>query len=194
MKILRVLIVSVIVILIIYGASVYYSYAKIRVDFNDIKLDKPPFKFNENALLEMSLTFLMSGKVTIKDLLNVIEGVNLVISFTINNTGFTVISIPTLRYSLYINGYYVGDGYSNDSIEISPGEVKELTIHQFIARDSLVDVISSIIENNGTLNILVKGKAQSTILGMPLEIPVKGMKSINIYKEIRKALYNLLTS
>lgn len=177
----------VIVIIAIVIGLFYYSYSQIQVSLNDVKFHSIEWTtFSWSTLVSLGLNALTGN--WLGAAFDLIDGVNLNLIFGLSNHGLFPVYIPNLSYDLYVNGAYVGTGYSDRANTIYPGQTDEFPILQNFKKSSLNPAISSIISNGGVMEIKVKGTAYFQILGFSIPVPFESSKQISIYDEIRSRL------
>ena len=74
---------------------------------------------------------------------------------------------------------------------IYPGDDKEILIVQNFQKSGLSPVISSIISNDGVMQITVKGTAYFGILGFNIPVPFESVQQISIKDEIENKINSL---
>lgn len=184
----------IIIILILIASLLYQSYTSVDVTVTDISLGSPPIEVDKGKAILLGAATLATGGAALPYLIEAIEGMNLEINIEARNGGVLPVYIPTVSYDLYINENYVGDGVLDREVTIDPGESELITIYQFINRESLLEVVASIVENDGLADIRVIGEARVSIMGQSFSIPFEQNTTINVYEEVSRALNEFLES
>lgn len=181
------------ILIILGGLGLYYSYSNIEVDVQSISLGYPPVKVDVTKAVLIGVSAILTGGVTLPALLKVIEGINLEIDFEVTNRGFLSIAIPSFNFEVYLNGYYSGIGSTFESITVGPGKSEYLKVKYTITVDQLLSILSSIIENDGYLEIRVKGEAPVKLVGIEFGIPFEKVYNINVYEIIYQQVKNAIS-
>ena len=174
-------------IVIVFAGLLFYSYSQISVSLTDISyhsIDWADFSFV--TLIKLGLNVL-AGE-WLNAAFELIEGVNLNLFFGVTNNGILPVYIPDISYDLILNGVNVGKGITPVNDTIYPGKTKEVITLQNFQKTSFEPAVSSIIENEGVLEIHIKGTAHLNILGFEFPIPFESSKKISVYDEIRSRL------
>jgi protocatechuate 3,4-dioxygenase beta subunit len=174
-------------IVLIVSSLIYYSYSQIHVELDDVSyhsIDWTNFTFS--TLLKLGLNALSGNWLSAA--FELIDGVNLNLFFGLTNNGFLPVYIPDLSYDLLVNGVQVGKGKSTINQTINPGESKEIKAFQNFKKSSLSPAVSSIVSNNGVMDLRVKGTAYFNLLGLQIPIPFESSKQISVYNEIKNKL------
>ena len=178
-------------IIAIIGGLLYYSYTQINVELNAVS-------FHSIDWANMTFSTLMNLGVNaitgdwLGAAINLVDGINLNLFFGLTNNGFLPIYIPDLSYDLVVNGFNVGQGYTTVDATIYPGDNKEIPIVQNFQKSGLSPAISSIISNDGVMQIKVKGTAYFKILGLNIPVPFESTEQISIKNEIENKINSLL--
>jgi len=176
-----------VLIILIVGGLIAYSYTQISVTLSDVSYHSIQWEtFSWSVLLKLGLNVL-SGN-WLGAAFDLIRGINLDLEFGLYNGGFLPVYIPDLSYNLYINDVYVGKGYSEIEKTISPGQTKKIDVLQNFQKNDLAPAVSSIISNNGVIELKVKGTAHFKLFVIDIPIPFESTKSISIKDEIRNKL------
>jgi LEA14-like dessication related protein len=123
--------------------------------------------------------------------IDLVDGVNLNLFFGLTNNGLLPVYIPDLSYDLLVNDVNVGQGYTTVDATIYPGDIKEIPIVQNFQKSGLSPVMSSIISNDGVMQITVKGTAYFKILGLNIPVPFESAQQISIKDEIENKINSL---
>lgn len=175
------------VIILILGGLVVYSYTQIDVTLSDVSLRSIDWEtFSWSTLLKLGLNVLTGN--WLEAAFDMIRGVNLDLEFGLYNGGLLPVYIPDLSYTLYINDVYVGEGYSKIQKTISPGQTKKIDVLQNFQKSSLSPAALSIVQNNGVIDLTVSGTAYFKLFIIDIPIPFETTKSISIKDEIRTHL------
>ena len=178
-------------IIAIIGGLLYYSYTQINVELNTVS-------FHSIDWANMTFSTLMNLGVNaitgdwLGAAINLVDGINLNLFFGLTNNGFLPVYIPDLSYDLLVNGVNVGEGYTTIDATIYPGDSKEIPIVQNFQKSGLSPAISSIISNDGVMEIKVKGTAYFEILGLNIPVPFESTEQISIRDEIENKINSLL--
>jgi len=176
-----------ILIILIVGGLIVYSYTQISVTLTDVSYHSIQWKtFSWPVLLKLGLNVLTSN--WLGAAFDMIRGINLDLEFGLYNGGLLPVYIPDLSYNLYINDVYVGKGYSKIEKTISPGQTKKIDVLQNFQKNDLAPAVSSIISNNGVIELKVKGTAYFKLFVIDIPIPFESTESISIKDEIRNKL------
>lgn len=174
-------------IILIIGGLIAYSYTQISVTLTDVAYHSIQWEtFSWSVLLKLGLNVL-SGN-WLGAAFDMIRGINLDLEFGLYNGGFLPVYIPDLSYNLYINDVYVGKGYSKIEKTISPGQTKKIDVLQNFQKNDLAPAVSNIISNNGVIELKVKGTAHFKLFVIDIPIPFESTQSISIKDEIRNKL------
>ena len=177
-------------ILVITGGLLYYSYTQINVELDTVS-------FHSIDWADMSFSTLMNlglSAITgdwLGSAINLVDGVNLNLFFGLTNNGLLPVYIPDLSYDLLVNDVNVGEGYTTVDATIYPGDGKEIIIVQNFQKSGLSPVMSSIISNDGVMQIKVKGTAYFKILGLNIPVPFESAQQISIKDEIENKINSL---
>ncbi|MFB5606730.1 MAG: hypothetical protein ACE5RG_01365, partial [Candidatus Nitrosomaritimum yanchengensis] len=71
---------------------------------------------------------------------------------------------------------------------INPGEAKQIHVTQSIQKESLSPSVESIINNNGFIDVEIKGVAYFELLGFKIPFEFESSKQVSIVDEIQKQL------
>lgn len=178
-------VVIVVAIIGIFFGLLAYSYTQIHVTLNDVNfnsIDWAPLSWS--TLVKLGLNTLIGN--WLGAAFDLIDGINLDLVFGFSNNGVLPVYIPDLSYDLSMNGVPMGKGYTNVEVTIYPGQTKEITALQNFNKNSLLPAVSSIVSNNGVLDIHAKGTAYFKLLGISIPIPFESTKSVSVYNEIKK--------
>ena len=176
-----------VLIILIIGGLIVYSYTQISVTLTDVSYHSIEWEaFSWSVLLKLGLNVLTSN--WLGAAFDMIRGINLDLEFGLYNGGFLPVYIPDLSYNLYINDVYVGKGYSKIEKTISPGQTKKIDVLQNFRKSSLTPAVSNIINNNGVIDLKVKGTAYFKLFVIDIPIPFESTQSISIKDEIRNKL------
>lgn len=177
----------ILVILVISGGLLAYSYTQINVSLNDVKfhsIDLISFSFND--LLSLGFDAL-SGNI-LGAAFDLIDGINLNLIFGLTNNGFLPVYIPDIAYDLFLNEVPMGQGSSVIDATINPGQTKQITAFQNFKKSSLTPAVSAIIADDGMLDLKVSGTAYFKLLSLSIPVPFESSKQIPIIDEIEKKL------
>ena len=177
-------------ILVITGGLLYYSYTQINVELNTVSfhsIDWVDMTFS--ALVNLGLNAITGDLLSAA--INLVDGVNLNLFFGLTNNGLLPVYIPDLSYDLLVNDVNVGHGYTTVDTTIYPGDGKEIPIVQNFQKSGLAPVMSSIISNDGVMQIKVKGTAYFKFLGLDIPIPFESTQQISIKDEIENKINSL---
>jgi LEA14-like dessication related protein len=177
-------------ILVITGGLLYYSYTQINVELNTVSfhsIDWVDMTFS--ALVNLGLNAITGDLLSAA--INLVDGVNLNLFFGLTNNGLLPVYIPDLSYDLLVNDVNVGQGYTTVDTTIYPGDGKEIPIVQNFQKSGLAPVMSSIISNDGVMQIKVKGIAYFKILGLDIPVPFESTQQISIKDEIENKINSL---
>lgn len=181
--------ISILSILLAFGGLFYYSYTQIHVSLNDIKYHSIDWTdFSISTLFNLGLNAL-SGN-WLQAAFDLIEGVNLNLIFGLSNKGLLPVYIPDISYDLFVNKVRIGQGTIPIDVTLYPGDMKQVTSLQNIKKSSMIPTLASIIDNDGMLDIRVKGTGYFKILGFSIPVPFETSKQISLYDEIKKRLTN----
>ena len=176
-------------IILILGGLVAYSYTQIDVTLSDVSFRSIEWEtFSWSTLLKLGLNVLTGN--WLEAAFDMIRGVNLDLEFGLYNGGLLPVYIPDLSYTLYINDVYVGKGHSEIQKMISPGQTKKIDVLQNFRKSSLSPAVLSIAQNNGVIELTVSGTAYFKLLMIDIPVPFESTKSISIKKEIQTHLNN----
>jgi len=176
-----------VLIILIIGGLIVYSYTQISVTLTDVSYHSIEWEaFSWSVLLKLGLNVLTGN--WLGAAFDMISGINLDLEFGLYNGGFLPVYIPDLSYNLYINDVYVGKGYSKIEKTISPGQTKKIDVLQNFRKSSLTPAVSNIINNNGVIDLKVKGTAYFKLFVIDIPIPFESTQSISIKDEIRNKL------
>ena len=120
--------------------------------------------------------------------LDVIAEIDLGLVFELTNNGLLPVYIPTLEYDLFINGRFIGNGNSIIDTTINPGETKQIKVTQNFQKESFQPAMESIIDNNGIIDVEIKGVAYFELLWFNLPFEFESSKKVSIVEEIQKQL------
>jgi LEA14-like dessication related protein len=177
-------------ILVITGGLLYYSYTQINVELNTVSFHSIDWvEMTFSALVNLGLNAIAGD--WLGSAINLVDGVNLNLFFGLTNNGFLPVYIPDLSYDLLVNDVNVGEGYTTVDATIYPGDDKEIIIVQNFKKSGLSPVMSSIISNDGVMQITVKGTAYFKILGLNIPVPFESAQSISIKDEIENKINSL---
>ena len=174
-------------IVIILAGLLFYSYSQISVTLTDItyhSIDWSDFSFL--TLIKLGLNVLAGD--WLNAAFDLIEGINLNMFFGITNNGILPVYIPDISYELFLNGVNVGKGITPINDTIYPGKTKEVTTLQNFKKSGFEPAMSSIVENEGIMEIRIKGTAHLSIFGLEFPIPFESSKKISVYDEIKSRL------
>jgi len=177
----------ILVILVIIGGLLAYSYTQINVSLNDVKfhsIDLISFSFTD--LLSLGFDAL-SGNI-LGAVFDLIDGINLNLIFGLTNNGFLPVYIPDITYDLSLNGVPMGHGSSVIDATVNPGQTKQITVFQNFKKSSLTPAASAIIADGGMLDLKVSGTAYFKLLSLSIPVPFESSKQILIIDEIKKKL------
>ena len=177
-------------IIAIVGGLLYYSYTQINVELNEISfhsIDWADMTFS--TLINLGLDAIAGD--WLGAAIDLVDGVNLNLFFGLTNNGLLPVYIPDLSYDLLVNGINVGEGYTTIDATIYPGDGKEIPIVQNFQKSGLSPAISSIISNEGVMEIKVMGTAYFKILGLEIPVPFESTEQISIKDEIENKINSL---
>jgi len=176
-----------IVIVVIVGGLIAYSYTQLSVSLNEVNLHSVDLEsLSWSNLLKLGLnTF--SGN-WLDAAFDLIRGINFNLIFGLSNNGLFPVYIPDLSYDILINGIPIGSGNSKIDTTIYPGQTKEIISFQHIQKNSLLPAVYSIVNTQGIIDLKVKGIAYFNLLGLSIPISFESSKQISIYDEIRNRL------
>lgn len=177
-------------ILVIMGGLLYYSYTQINVELDTVSfhsIDLVNITFS--TLVNLGLHAITGD--WLGAAINLVDGVNLNLFFGLTNNGLVPVYIPDLSYDLLVNDVNVGAGYTTVDATIYPGDSKEILIVQNFQKSGLSPVISSIISNDGVMQITVNGTAYFGILGFNIPVPFESIQQISIKDEIENKINSL---
>jgi LEA14-like dessication related protein len=177
-------------ILVITGGLLYYSYTQINVKLDTVSfhsIDWVDMTFS--TLVNLGLNAIAGD--WLGSAINLVDGVNLNLFFGLTNNGLLPVYIPDLSYDLLVNDVNVGEGYTTVDVTIYPGDIKEIIIVQNFQKSGLSPVMSSIISNDGVMQIKVKGTAYFKILGLNIPVPFESAQQISIKDEIENKINSL---
>ncbi len=178
-------------ILVITGGLLYYSYTQINVELDTVSFHSIDWaNITFSTLINLGLNAITGGD-WLGSAIDLVDGVNLNLFFGLTNNGFLPVYVPDLSYDLIVNGVNVGQGYTTVDATIYPGDGKEIIIVQNFQKSGLAPVISSIISNDGVMQITVKGSAHFEILGLNIPVPFESTKQISIKDEIENKINSL---
>ena len=169
------------------GGLVFYSYSQINVSLDEVSyhsIDWTEFTFL--TLIKLGLDILVGDWLAAA--FDLIEGINLNLFFEITNNGLLPVYIPDLSYDLSVNGEFVGKGITSIEKTIFPGQSINVKAFQNFQKSGLEPAISSIISNDGMMEIQISGTAHLKFFGLDLPIPFESSKKVSVYDEIRKKL------
>ena len=173
-------------VLIVLGL-IAYSYAQINASFSDVSSVNVELEIlSLSSLIKLGLDVLSGNWLSAA--LDVIAGIELGLVFELTNNGILPVYIPELEYDLYINGIFIGNGSSIIDATINPGEVKQINVTQSIQKESLSPSVESIIDNNGFIDVDIKGVAYFELLGFKIPFEFESSKQVSIVDEIQKQL------
>jgi LEA14-like dessication related protein len=177
-------------ILVITGGLLYYSYTQINVELDTVSfhsIDWADMTFS--TLVNLGIHAIAGD--WLGSAINLVDGVNLNLFFGLTNNGLLPVYIPDLSYDLLVNDVNVGQGYTTVDTTIYPGDGKEIPIVQNFQKSGLAPIISSIISNDGVMQIKVKGTAYFKILGLDIPVPFESAQPISIKDEIENKINSL---
>jgi LEA14-like dessication related protein len=178
-------------IIAIAGGLLYYSYTQINVELNTVSFHSIDWtNMTFSTLINLGLDAITGD--WLGAAINLVDGINLNLFFGLTNNGFLPVYIPDLSYDLVVNGVNVGQGYTTIDATIYPGNNKEIPIVQNFQKSGLSPAISSIISNDGVMQIKVKGTAYFKILGLNIPVPFESTEQISIKNEIENKINSLL--
>lgn len=187
MKLVFSIITIVIAIIVIVLGLIAYSYTQIHVSLNDVSLKSIDWEsFSWSTLLKLGLNVLTGN--WLGTAFDLIQGINLDLTFGLSNNGVLPVYIPDLSYDLWINGVSMGSGRSPINITINPGYTKEIIVSQKFQKDSLMPAIESIVRNDGIIELRVSGTAYFKLLGLNIPVPFESTKQVSIVDEIKNRL------
>ncbi|EGP94043.1 hypothetical protein [Nitrosarchaeum koreense] len=185
--VIGIVIIVILIIIAIFGAILYYSYTQIHVSLRDASYHSIEWSsFSWSTLLNLGLNVIAGNWLSAA--FDLINGINLDLTFGLYNGGLLPVYIPDLSYDLLINNVRVGKGYSQVDTTIYPGQTKEISALQNFKKSSLYPVIGSIVSNGGVINLKVSGTAHFKLLVFDIPIQFESTKSISIKDEIKKKL------
>ena len=178
-------------IIAIVGGLLYYAYTQINVELNEISFHSIDWaNMTFSTLINLGLNAITGD--WLGSAINLVDGINLNLFFGLTNNGFLPVYIPDLSYDLVVNGINMGQGYTTVDATIYPGDNKEIPIVQNFQKSGLTPAISSIISNDGVMEIKVKGTAYFGILGLNIPVPFESTEQISIKNEIENKINSLL--
>lgn len=176
-------IIAVAIVGIILGL-IAYSYTQIQISFDSMSFEGIDWA-SASPMTLVKLAFnALTGDV-VGFILSLITGIKLNLIFALSNHGIFPVYIPDLSYNLSVNGVNVGQGQSTVDMTINPGETKTLPVLQDFQTSSLGSVATSVLEQDGIMNIQVSGTAYFKFLGLTVPIPFQSIKQINIIQEAK---------
>lgn len=178
------------IILVIMGGLLYYSYTQINVELDTVSfhsIDLANITFS--TLVNLGLQAITGD--WLGAAIDLVDGVNLNLFFGLTNNGLVPVYIPDLSYDLLVNDVNVGYGYTTVDATIYPGDDKEILIVQNFQKSGLSPVISSIISNDGVMQITVRGTAYFGILGFNIPVPFESTQQISLKDEIENKINSL---
>ena len=185
-SIIIIFLVALSVVLIVLGL-VAYSYTQISASFNDVSYVNVELEtLSFSSLIKLGLDVLSGNWLSAA--LDVIAGIELELVFELTNNGLLPVYIPELQYGLSINGIFIGNGSSIIDATIDPGKTKQINVIQNFQKDSLSPSIESIINNNGIIDVEIKGVAYFELLGFKIPFDFESSKQVSIVDEIQKQL------
>ena len=185
-SIIIIFLVALSVVLIVLGL-VAYSYTQISASFNDVSSVNVELEtLSFSSLIKLGLDVLSGNWLSAA--LDVIAGIELELVFELTNNGLLPVYIPELEYDLSINGIFIGNGSSIIEATIDPGKAKQINVIQNFQKDSLSPSIESIINNNGIIDVEIKGVAYFELLGFKIPFDFESSKQVSIVDEIQKQL------
>jgi LEA14-like dessication related protein len=174
------------VVLIVLGL-VAYSYTQLSASFRDVSSINVELEtLSLSSLIKLGLDVLSGNWLSAA--LDVIAGIELGLVFELTNNGLLPVYIPELTYDLSINGIFLGNGNSTIDTTINPGKTKLINVTQNFQKHSLSPSIESIINNNGIIDVEVKGVAYFELLGFKIPFDFESSKQVSIVDEIQKQL------
>jgi len=178
-------------IIVILGLLFYYSYTQIHVTLNDASLHSIDFvPFTVSTFLKLGLNALTGNWLGLA--FDLVDGINLDLSFGVTNNGLLPVYIPNLSYDLSLNGVNVGKGYAKIDATVYPGNTQEILALQNIKKTSFIHAINSIVDNDGIIELRVNGTASLKLFGQNIPVPFESTKQISIIDEIKNRLKNQL--
>jgi len=163
------------------------SYTQISVSLDDASFHSIQLRaFSLSTLLSLGLNTL-SGN-WLGAAFDLIDEINLNLEFGISNNGFLPVYIPDLTYDLSVNGVHVGQGYSEIDTTINPGQTRQVYALQNFQKTGLLPAATSIVENDGIIDLRVSGTAHFELFGLSIPIPFESSKQVSIIDEIRNRL------
>ena len=175
----------------IAGGLLYYSYTQINVELNTVSFHSIDWaNMTFSTLMNLGLNTITGDWFSAA--INLVDGINLNLFFGLTNNGFLPVYIPDLSYDLLVNGVNIGQGYTTVDATIYPGDNKEISIVQNFQESGLSPAISSIISNDGVMQIKVKGTAYFKILELTIPVPFESTEQISIKDEIENKINSLL--
>ena len=176
-----------IMIIIIIGGLIAFSYTQLSVSLNKVTLHNVDLEsLSLPNLLKLGLNA-FSGN-WLDAAFDLIRGINFNLMFELSNNGFFPVYVPDLSYDLLINDIPIGNGNSKIDATIYPGQTKEIFSFQNIKKNSLLPAVYSIVDTQGMIDLKVKGTAYFNLLGLNIPIPFESSKQISIYDEVRNKI------
>jgi LEA14-like dessication related protein len=178
-------------IIAIIGGLLYYSYTQINVELNAVSFHSIDWaNMTFSTLMNLGLDAITGD--WLGAAINLVDGISLNLFFGLTNNGFLPVYIPDLSYDLLVNGVNVGKGRTTIDATIYPRDSKEIPIVQNFQKNGLSPAISSIISNDGVMEIKVRGTAYFEILGLNIPVPFESTEQISIRDEIENKINSLL--
>jgi len=175
------------IVIIIMVGIIVNSYTQISVSLDDASFHSIQLRaFSLSTLLSLGLNTL-SGS-WLGAAFDLIDEINLNLEFGISNNGFLPVYIPDLTYDLSVNGVHVGQGYSEIDTTINPGQTRQVYALQNFQKTGLLPAATSIVENDGIIDLRVSGTAHFELFGLSIPIPFESSKQVSIIDEIRNRL------
>ena len=167
-----------IVLLIISGIgyAFYYNYTNLQFSLSDASVSRIELKPNWKTIYYSSIGNHLLA------VLSTVYSIDLDVTVQIHNPGFLPVIIPSFDYMLYGNGIDIGPGSYPSSITVSAGSTETIHITQKIIMPNMQELINSIVNNEGNLNIEIDGKVH--LRPLSIDIPFHATRSINVYQAI----------
>lgn len=179
--------IAALVVIGIFLGLLAYSYTQIHVSLNDVSFHSIEWSsFSWTTMLKLGLNVLTGN--WLGAAFDLIQGINLDLTFGLHNGGILPVYIPDLSYDLYVNDVSMGQGYSQLDLVVNPGETKEVNVLQNFKKNSFAPAVGSIVYNEGVMEIRVKGTAYFNLLGFNIPIPFESTKHISIIDEVKQRL------
>lgn len=181
-------VVGVFLILLILGGvvfAVYSSYKSLQFSITGVSIKNIELKPGWETIF-----YAITGNLLLAAL-STVYAIDLDLAVRVSNPSFLPVIIPSFDYRLYGNNVYIGSGRYPERVMVEPSSSRTIHITQKITVSAMPSLLTSIINNQGMLDVKVDGEAHLSPL--PISIPFQSTRSINVYQEVRNKIESFLT-